>query len=59
MLVIEAKEFRQLYDLIPDALGKLDDLFLLEINIFNTNTAMIIYRIYNLIFSFNEIRHCP
>lgn len=59
MLVIEAQEFRQLYDLIPDALGKLDDLFLLEIDIFNTNAAMIIYRIYNLIFSFNEIRHCP
>jgi hypothetical protein len=55
VLIVKAKEFRQFDDLIPDSFGKLNDLFFIKIDIFDTDTTVVVKSVHNFFFICDEI----
>lgn len=55
VLIVKTKEFRQFDDLIPDSFGKLNDLFLIKIDIFDADTTVVVKGAHNFFFICDEI----
>ncbi len=55
VLIVKAKEFREFDDLIPDSFGKLNDLFFIKIDIFDTDTTVVVKSAHNFFFICDEI----